>query len=356
MAPPPLSTVSTSMGAAASHQPPPQPPPPLGPRPSTLSYDLPLSARRDLRPVEYNPPVQQRSTVRNALTLNRNTVTLVETQLPYVFLIEFEFSAEVKGNVTIYYSATELLTRDQRGRVQRVAFQTNGRTPGRTAFGGGNRQRYRQNIDKGLDVSSYVTNELTYREGAPIPLVIRLQAEYDDHQITDRVLCQITYVEIHLENGIYTPNVILQQVLVNGALYRMQDMYGISGAAETTAPQEIDVTRECVICLTEDSNTAVLPCNHLCLCDECARRLGTETDYHRRKCPVCRTQLRSFLRIISSGNEPEDLPDSEDTVVTDMDQPAPGSVTPALELDNQCIDNQTTDQSQGDTISRPSNT
>ena len=306
------------MGAAASqHSAPPshpstRPPPPLGPRPSTarLSYDLPLSSRRDLRPVEYHPPVQQNSTVRNTLTLHRNTVTLVQTANPLVYLIQFDFTALVSGHISIYYLASESVSRDANGAITRLAFYTNGRVPGRTSFDAGERQRYRQNLDKAFDMRRYNSAHLRYVEGHPIPIVIRMQPT-QTAETKDQVLSHLTYVEIILEDGVFRPSVVLQQVLVNGVLYRIHNMHGISGIH--APPDDPHLQRECVICLTEDSNTAVLPCNHLCLCDECARKLGTQTDFHRRKCPVCRTQLRSFLRIIAAPTEPSSLHSTSST-------------------------------------------
>ncbi|PHJ25974.1 ring zinc finger protein [Cystoisospora suis] len=51
--------------------------------------------------------------------------------------------------------------------------------------------------------------------------------------------------------------------------------------------------RECVICLAEERNTAVLPCRHMCLCSGCANIMRMQSN----KCPICRQPVTSLLQI-----------------------------------------------------------
>lgn len=75
---------------------------------------------------------------------------------------------------------------------------------------------------------------------------------------------------------------------------------GVDGEAETGAVMEAgssnldadgDDDDTCVICLTEERNTAVMPCRHLCLCRSCADELRK----HTPKCPVCRGPIQQLL-------------------------------------------------------------
>lgn len=363
------------MGAAPSHEeatPPPGVRPlnrqSLGPRPSNTRHLAPAApgdaaalpaalfrdsgrAPRDLRPVEYRPPVQQSSIVRNVVNLTKHTLRLVPKEGDRnVYLVEFEFDADVEGYITIYYCARELVQRIPGNRgptapVVRVSYSGKGDSlPGRTRFGVGRAQRYRQKPEKGLDVRRFRPRELRYEpEGdrSVYPVVIRLEAVYppdSDVEARLRVKSQTTFASIEEMEGTHRIQVVAQQVLVGGTIYRVQDLYGI-GAADVTASKEpdapdqgdsykVDTAHECVICLTEPCNTAVLPCNHLCLCDDCARILCTETDYQRRKCPVCRTQLGSLLRIIS----PPTNGTSEESSSGEVGSTAPGSSTAAATI------------------------
>lgn len=50
---------------------------------------------------------------------------------------------------------------------------------------------------------------------------------------------------------------------------------------------ETDIERlQCSICLENEKNVKLLPCNHLCVCISCARRL-----YETPKCPICREKI-----------------------------------------------------------------
>ena len=51
--------------------------------------------------------------------------------------------------------------------------------------------------------------------------------------------------------------------------------------------------RLCVICLVNDRNTTVLPCRHMCMCNECAQELRKQTS----RCPICRNHVESLLHI-----------------------------------------------------------
>lgn len=344
------------MGAAPSHEetgvggeatrpvPPPPRRPGLGPRPTNMRHLTPAgpndtaalpaalfrdSARlpRDLRPIEDIPPIQQSGIVRNVVSLNKTSLKLVRAeQDPSVYVVQFNFDADVEGYITIFYCAKEIVRRapGSQGRnapVVKVSYiGKNDELPARTRFGTGHNQTYREKFEKGLDVRKFTASELRYKpETNNYPVVIRLEALYPPTSPIPeplRVKSQTTFASVNAVDGGYEIQIVAQQVLVRDTIHLVQEMYGI-GATDVTAKKDsetsdpehaytVDSNHECVICLTEPSNTAVQPCNHLCLCDDCARKLRTETDHHRRKCPVCRTQIKALLRIISAPNRTSD--------------------------------------------------
>lgn len=50
---------------------------------------------------------------------------------------------------------------------------------------------------------------------------------------------------------------------------------------------------ECVICMSDIRDTLILPCRHLCLCNNCADSLR----YQANNCPICRSPFRALLQI-----------------------------------------------------------
>ena len=50
-------------------------------------------------------------------------------------------------------------------------------------------------------------------------------------------------------------------------------------------------SRECIVCLTEAANMLMRPCNHVCACQACSRRLI------RHPCPLCRRMVTKVERV-----------------------------------------------------------
>lgn len=88
--------------------------------------------------------------------------------------------------------------------------------------------------------------------------------------------------------------VLKQKIWVAGVSYELQEIYGMEGNTGNSGQlgqggdgdyDELE-GRECVICMTNGRDTTVLPCRHMCMCQECASALKTQTN----KCPICRCE------------------------------------------------------------------
>ena len=55
-----------------------------------------------------------------------------------------------------------------------------------------------------------------------------------------------------------------------------------------TVDKVFDVA-ECCICLDAHPQMVIVPCGHLCLCQECSQKLTN------KKCPLCRTQFSNIV-------------------------------------------------------------
>lgn len=351
------------MGGALSHDDDGAPPPPMPPsargipqrsaglRPSYPPNPFPLgnAPQSPISPLanhaaqENNQaPVQHSGIVANVLNVNKNSVKLTPIPgNPHVYLLEFVFDAHVEGFITIYYCARQIIHRAGQkslptSPVVKLSYADKGdRLPGKTPFSKGDKQRYRQNVDKGLDVRNFTSAELQNVDVNHFPVVIRLEAVYPDDTTVpkeEQVICQTTFATLVPQNGMYKLEVVGQQVLVNGTIYKILDLYGIGGKDITASKNKdnnyvVDPTDECVICLTEPCNMAVEPCNHLCLCEDCARALWTEPDRNRRKCPVCRSELVKLLQIIPAPrNSSPPSPDNEDEAESNSALEAPSAL------------------------------
>lgn len=98
------------------------------------------------------------------------------------------------------------------------------------------------------------------------------------------------------DEGNFQVRVVKQILWIEGVRYELREIYGISNGisnAEDTAFEDTDPGKECVICMTEPKDTAVLPCRHMCMCSECAKELRLQSN----KCPICRQPIHQLIEI-----------------------------------------------------------
>lgn len=74
-------------------------------------------------------------------------------------------------------------------------------------------------------------------------------------QITEAVL-------VKGNGGNFQVKVIKQILWIEGVRYELREIYGISNVDEKGF-EDNDPGKECVICMTEPKDTAVLPCRHM---------------------------------------------------------------------------------------------
>ena len=75
----------------------------------------------------------------------------------------------------------------------------------------------------------------------------------------------------------------------------MKSIYGLTnddGAEEgQEAIDDDNQEAECLICLTENKDTLIMPCAHLCVCENC----GKELVKAKHTCPICRGNISSLI-------------------------------------------------------------
>ena len=130
-----------------------------------------------------------------------------------------------------------------------------------------------------------------------IPLVIELKSETS----SQFSLCSLEYQS---SDNTYLVKVNKQKVIIGKELFEVAEIYGDNrqqSADQGTMVNEIAQDEEnlCVICMSEKTNTAVLPCRHMSMCMDCANALRNQTN----KCPICRQRVESIVKIPTKENE-----------------------------------------------------
>lgn len=135
-------------------------------------------------------------------------------------------------------------------------------------------QKFRQPSGTGIDLGFFELDDLSKPSPGEdvFPLVISAETSSPPHptdeHIGDATPCTSPHMQITqavLEKNNEDPfqvRVIRQILWVNEVRYELREIYGIaSSAAEGFKDNESG--KECVICMTEPKDTAVLPCRHM---------------------------------------------------------------------------------------------
>lgn len=250
---------------------------------------------------------QSAKKIKNDVNVHKDTIKLQLDDLnPDCHLVTFTFDALVDGRITILYFAKE----GENCRFSPVYPEI---VPVKIPFQKGLGQKFFQPSGTGVDLGFFDTDDLS--KPAPgediYPLVILAESCLEsaplDEGSKEEVLtasshaphAQITQAVLEKKgDGNFQVKVIKQILSIDGARYELREIFGISDSDEA-AISDVESGKECIICLTEAKNTAVLPCRHMCLCSDCAKELRLQSN----KCPVCRQPIEELLEIkVDEGN------------------------------------------------------
>jgi len=118
-------------------------------------------------------------------------------------------------------------------------------------------------------------------------------------------------------NFCWGAEVIAQKLQLGNRRFTVYDIFGVKGkAAEVDqgsapmrsprSPRQMEAERQaalhaqivddgqtdCIICMSEPRDTAVLPCRHMCFCSHCASIMRSQCE----RCPICRQRVASMLQ------------------------------------------------------------
>ncbi|KAK7292383.1 hypothetical protein RIF29_08161 [Crotalaria pallida] len=243
--------------------------------------------------------------IRNDVNLHKHTLRLQLDHLnPDHHLVSFVFDALFDGSITISYMAKE----EEKCRF--VPLYPDAFEPITFPFQKGVGQKFCQPSGTGIDLGFFELDDLS--KPSPdedvFPLVICAETRVrDDETHDDYVLdsssphMQITQAVLEKSNGSgpFQVKVVRQILWIDNVRYELRELYGIGGSAAADFDDN-DPGKECVICMTEPKDTAVLPCRHMCMCSECAKALRHQSN----KCPICRQPIEELIEIkISNGDQ-----------------------------------------------------
>ncbi|PSS33898.1 E3 ubiquitin-protein like [Actinidia chinensis var. chinensis] len=256
------------------------------------------------QPQQPPPPYvhhQQAKKVRNDVNVHKDTLRLeVDEQNPDHHLVSFVFDALFDGSFTILYFAKE------EPNCRFVPLFPEEYIPAKVPFQKGIGQKFCQPSGTGIDLGFFELDELSRPSSGEdvFPLVISAEtfspSVTAEEQLGDpppssssSPHMQITQAVIQKNNdNTFQMRVIRQILWIDEVRYELREIYGI-GNSSAESFKDDDPGKECVICMTEPKDTAVLPCRHMCMCSECAKALRLQSN----KCPICRQPFEELIEI-----------------------------------------------------------
>lgn len=261
--------------------------------------------------LNYVAEQQKASTIKNDVNLRKTTLRLEkDEENPGHYLVAFSFDAILAGWICIFFHAKE----GQECSLTPV--KPHLYAPVRIRFEEGLGQEFRQASGTGVNLSLFEESDLLEEKpGEVFPLVVRTEtipkdpppsAQARDEVPIDAPLpkwvhAQTTHAVLEQRED-YFVKVVKQIIYVEGVRYELQEIYGIENTDNASGGVDgSDSGKECVICMSEQRDTTVLPCRHMCMCSGCAKVLRFQSN----RCPICRTSVERLLEIKVSKKEGE---------------------------------------------------
>ncbi|KAJ8573748.1 hypothetical protein K7X08_010259 [Anisodus acutangulus] len=250
---------------------------------------------------------QQAKKVRSGVNVHKDSLKIeIDEENPDQHLVSFVFDALFDGNITVFYFVKE------EPHCRFVPIYPHVRVPITVPFQRGLGQKFRQPSQTGIDLGFFEMEDLSKlsSEDSVFPLVITAttclpsvltEDHISDTQPKTSLHMQISQAVLEKDHeGAFRVRIIRQILWVDSVRYELHELYGIGNSGPDC--ENNGSGKECVVCMTEPKDTAVLPCRHLCMCSGCANTLRLQSN----RCPICRQPFEELLEInISNGDSDE---------------------------------------------------
>ena len=196
------------------------------------------------------------------------------------FTLDFQFDSLQDGSMSVYFFAAESI--NPKGVTECYYIDTQRYpSPVTKEFSSGLDQNCQALLE--FDLNKFSLQELTFADSKTYPVIVELRN-------TDSVnILESSYIKFRLSGSQWQAEMIKQKLTYGADVFVLNEIFGHIGNEEET--------QECVVCLTNPKQTVIVPCDHMCLCNECANIMRSHYD---SRCPMCRTAVQSLMHIIHS--------------------------------------------------------
>eukprot|EP00826_Nyctotherus_ovalis_P060055 TRINITY_DN8401_c0_g1_i26.p1 TRINITY_DN8401_c0_g1~~TRINITY_DN8401_c0_g1_i26.p1 ORF type:complete len:221 (+),score=43.35 TRINITY_DN8401_c0_g1_i26:417-1079(+) len=191
--------------------------------------------------------------------------------------VTFTFDSIYDCKISVYFCATEII--DPAAKTSINFSISPGYPPAKSfTFNSGKKQMFPGNL--------YVLNLYPYKQyitGPAIkyyPLVIRIDSVVPP-EVGANASSAIVYCTYTESGGIFGIRTIKEKVIIGNNVFETKAVFGM---------EKLDSNEDCLICMSNPKTTIIKPCNHVCVCDECASVLLR----NQSACPICRTTMTEY--------------------------------------------------------------
>ena len=208
----------------------------------------------------------------------RDTVTVAETAPgSSLFVLEFEYIAKCDCSISIYQFAEVR----QSNNAAASFYVDTSQYPQPLVFPISPTPRSRFPAVS-IDMRRYPAALYEFKNRKNYPLILDITPQYAEPKPPQS---HTTYLMYQASGQGWSTVVVRQVFTLNGVENLLQDLFGM----ETQ-----EGSSECVVCLAEKKEVAIIPCRHVCLCTKCAELITTQQSSN---CPMCRGPVQSYMRL-----------------------------------------------------------
>jgi len=139
-----------------------------------------------------------------------------------------------------------------------------------------------------------VSCRITIKEEDQVIVELCPETNEEDPSENSEVLAQITYATA------FCLTTVRQKLCCRSKHYDCLAVFGAGMSSTVTTKSVTSNSKECVICLSDDRDTIVVPCGHMCICSRCASTMVRQRD----RCPLCRQKVSCYIQIKKAAFEP----------------------------------------------------
>ncbi|OMJ81364.1 hypothetical protein SteCoe_18221 [Stentor coeruleus] len=194
--------------------------------------------------------------------------------------LTFNFDSSHICLITVYYFGVEVLSKKEDHTMYFAVDTEKYPAPNSYKFPSGLNQKFPEKVSE-INLNRYASDIASSESHNQYPIIITIKPEN-----TIPFPYESSFLRIDKEKDIWKPVLLKQKIHFDGSSYYLSEIYGLSSLE--------DDKNVCIVCLTGKSKVTMMPCKHLCLCEECAQVLSESAV---KKCPMCRACVNELLFI-----------------------------------------------------------